>query len=422
MKYLPRIADRLLKQKLSYKGAVLIEGPKWCGKTSTAKRQANSILDLADEAVLEQAIEMIQINPALLLDGHPPRLIDEWQEIPSLWDRIRSEVDLRQQMGQFILTGSSLPPDRSRMRHSGAGRYSWLTMRTMSLWESQESNGEISLSRLFDEDYSSTATNQLDLSQLAFLICRGGWPMSVFLERDAALHQAIDYYDAVVNSDIPRYKKRKLSKEFAKRLLRVYSRHIGYQSPVATLQRDLQEGDKKPDPSTIDAYLDMLKGIFLIEEMEAWNPNLRSKTAVRSSNTRYFTDPSIACAALGIGPADLISDLKAMGMMFENLCVRDLRIYAEVLDGKVYHYRDSSGLECDCVVHLRNGDYGLVEIKLGGESKIKEGIETLKKFDLKLDFEKMKRPSFKMVLTGVGSYAYRNAEGIWIVPIGCLRD
>lgn len=422
MRYLKRIADSILKQRLSYKGAVLIQGPKWCGKTSTAKRQANSILNLADESVLKASLELVQIDSNLLLVGETPRLIDEWQEIPELWDRIRNEVDNRQSTGQFILTGSAMPVDRTGMRHSGTGRFSLLTMRTMSLWESEDSTGAISLGRLFDSEYNATGVNEVNLEKIAFMICRGGWPLSVFMDTEAALHQPVDYYDAVINFDIPRYKKKRLSKVFAERLLRAYSRHIGYQTPVTTLQKDLQEGANHPDDSTVNSYLDIFKDIFVIEEMEAWNPNLRSKTAIRTSSTRYFSDPSIACAALGIGPSDLINDLKAMGMLFENMCVRDLRVYAEALDAKVYHYRDGNGLECDCVIHRRNGDYGLVEIKLGGERNIQDAIDTLKKFDERLDFEKMKRPSFKMVITAVGPYAYRNAEGIWIVPVSCLKD
>lgn len=422
MEYLERIADRLLKQRLSYKGAVLIQGPKWCGKTSTAERQSRSILNLADGIILNDARELVKLDPRMLLAGAVPRLIDEWQEIPSLWDRVRNEVDKRQELGQFILTGSAMPVDRTEIRHSGTGRVSLLTMRTMSLWESKDSTGAISLEGLFDSNYRQTATNESNLEKIAFLICRGGWPMAVSMQRDAALHQPIDYYDAVINFDIPRYKKRRLSKIFAERLLKAYSRHIGYQSPVTTLQKDLMEGDRKPDDSTVDSYLDIFKEIFVIEEMDAWNPNLRSKTAIRTSQTRYFSDPSIACAALGLGPTDLLNDLKAMGMFFENLCVRDLRIYAEALDAKVYHYRDGNGLECDCVIHRRNGEYGLVEIKLGGEGNIQEGISTLKKFEERLDYTKMKRPSFKMVLTAVGPYAYLNSEGIWIVPITCLKD
>lgn len=422
MEYLPRIADSLLVKRLAYKGAVLIEGPKWCGKTSTARRQSKSELDLADTEILEESLALIQINGKALLEGASPRLIDEWQELPRLWDLVRNEVDKRNLFGQFILTGSALPPDREAIHHTGTGRISRLTMRTMSLWESKESSGEISLKELFDGKTGMTGRSDCTLEDIGYYIVRGGWPMSIGIPKEGALLQATDYYDAVVNYDITRIKGQRKSPIFANNLLRAYSRHIGYQTPLTTLQSDLTAGGKTPDVETIDSYISSFKDIFVIEEMKAWNTNLRSKTAIRTSNTRYFTDPSIGCAALGAGPADLIRDLKALGMMFENLCVRDLRIYAQGLDGEVYHYRDSSGLECDAVIHLRNGKYGLVEIKLGGDSQIKAGCETLNKLEKKIDTEKMGSPVFKMVLTAVGKYAYLNEEGIWIVPITTLKD
>lgn len=422
MKYLPRIADSILEKRLLYKGAVVIEGLKWCGKTSTARLQSKSELDLADSVVLDEAKTLIQINGKILLSGETPRLIDEWQELPRLWDLIRNEVDKRHEFGQFILTGSSVPADREEVHHSGTGRFSRFTMRTMSLWESQESSGEISLGDLFEGKAGMTANNSVSLEDICFMIVRGGWPMSIGMPKEGALMQAVDYFEAAVNYDITRVKGIRTSPVFAQRLLRAYSRHIGYQTPVATLQADLDEGGKKPDPATIDSYLTSLKEIFMIEEMQSWNTNLRSKSAIRTSPTRYFTDPSIACAAIGAGPDDLIRDLKSLGMFFENMCVRDLRVYSQALDGTVYHYRDSAGLECDAVVHLRNGKYGLVEIKLGGETLINEGCESLNKLEKKIDTDKMGKPSFKMVLTAVGNYAYQNKDGIWIVPITTLKN
>lgn len=422
MRYLPRISDKTLAERLESKGSVLIEGPKWCGKTSTALQQAKSVLNLADLNTLEEAKEIASLNSSLLLAGDTPRLIDEWQQIPKLWDAVRNEVDRRQLVGQFIFTGSALPANRETLLHTGTGRYSRMTMRTMSLWESGDSNGGISLADLFSGDKSITATNKLDLEDIAKVICRGGWPMAVIMSEPASMRQAIDYYDAVVNFDISRVDGVRRSPFTANRLLRSYARHVGLQSTLTTLRDDIKNGDDSIDIGTVTSYINALKQIFVIEEVPAWNPNLRSKTAIRTTETRYFTDPSIGCAALGVGNGDLISDLKFMGMMFENLCVRDLRIYANSIDGDVYHYRDSNGLECDSVVHLRNGKFGLVEIKLGGEKLIEDGVFSLLKLASKLDHTKMPEPSFLMVLTAVGNYAYCRKDGVWVVPIGCLKN
>lgn len=422
MEYLPRIADRILKEKLSFRGAVLIEGPKWCGKTSTGRRHSKSELDLSDPQILREASVMINIDGKQLLTGVIPRLIDEWQDLPGIWDLIRNTIDRRSAFGQFILTGSAVPPDMDEVHHTGTGRIGRMLMRTMSLWESKESSGEISLSALFDGATGMIGHNECDLDRICYLIARGGWPMAINLPPKGALMQAVDYYNAVVNFDVARIRKKRLTPDFAKRLLRVYARHIGYQTPLTTLQKDLGEGEARPDINTVSTYLSAFKDIFMIEEMPAWNTNLRSKTAVRSSPTRYFTDPSIGCAAIGAGMGNLKNDLKALGMLFENLCVRDLRIYAQALDGEVYHYRDSAGLECDCVVTLHDGRYALIEIKLGGENNIKDGISNLNKLESKIDYERMSPPVFKMVVTAVGSYAYQNPEGIWVVPIATLKD
>lgn len=422
MKYLPRISDKTLAERLESKGAVLIEGPKWCGKTSTALQMANSVLNLADLNTLEEAKEIASLNTSLLLSGETPRLIDEWQQIPRLWDAVRNEVDRRQSVGQFIFTGSAVPPNRETLLHTGTGRFSRMTMRTMSLWESGDSNGSISLADLFSGDKSMTATNKLDLESIAKLICRGGWPMAVMMSEPASMRQAIDYYDAVVNFDISRVDGVRRSPFTANRLLRSYARHVGLQSTLTTIRDDIKNGDNSIDIGTVTSYINALKQIFVIEEAPAWNPNLRSKTAIRTTETRYFTDPSIGCAALGVGYGDLVSDLKLMGMMFENLAVRDLRIYANSIEGDVYHYRDSNGLECDSVVHLRNGKFGLVEIKLGGEKLIEDGVASLLKLASKLDHTKMPEPSFLMVLTAVGNYAYCRKDGVWIVPVGCLKN
>lgn len=422
MDYLPRIADKILQDKLSYRGAVLIEGPKWCGKTSTGRRHSRSELDLSDPLTLKEAVTMVNIDGKELLKGETPRLIDEWQDIPMLWDLIRNTVDHRSEFGQFILTGSAVPPNMNEVHHSGTGRIGRMMMRTMSLWESKESTGEISLSALFDGETGMIGHNDLDIDRICYVIARGGWPMAINLPPKGALMQPIDYYNAVVNFDVARVRNKRMSAAFAKRLLKVYSRHIGYQTPLTTIQKDLRDGDAMPDIETVGSYITAFKDIFMIEEMQAWNINLRSKTAIRTSPTRYFTDPSVACAAMGVGAGNLKSDLKALGMLFENLCVRDLRIYAEAIDGEVYHYRDSAGLECDCVVSLHDGRYALIEIKLGGDNNIKEGMSNLKKLEAKIDYTRMPRPSFKMVLTAVGSYAYQDPEGIWVVPVATLKD
>lgn len=417
--------DTLLEKKLQAKGAVLIEGPKWCGKTTTAEEIATSKIMLAKPDIKEHFKSLLEIDTDAALAGETPMLIDEWQTVPKLWDAVRYTVDHRHAMGQFILTGSAVPDkDAEKEReHSGTGRFAWLTMRPMTLFESGESNGTVSLGELFQAPEKILQKNALKLSDIAFLICRGGWPIAVGLPEEAALEQAFDYYDAVTKEDVTNVDGVKRASERVKRLMRAYARHQGTQASIATLKGDLKNNDTTTlDEDTISSYLDALRKIFVVEDMPAWNPNLRSKTAIRTTDTRYFVDPSIATAALGLGPTDLMNDLNSMGFFFEAMCVRDLRVFAEALNGKVYHYRDKSGLECDAVVHLRNGQYGLIEIKLGGDSLIKEGAETLNELANQIDTTRMKSPAFKMILTATGEYAYRRPEdGIYVVPIGCLR-
>lgn len=421
--YKKRIADKILAKKLKGKGAVLIEGVKWCGKTTTAEQIAKSILYMARPEDKEQNLTLADINPSLLLAGEVPRLIDEWQLAPKLWDAVRFEVDHRGEEGQFILTGSSVPASMENVSHTGTGRFSWLTMRPMSLFESGESNGEVSLNNLFNNPQRISAINNLTLNDIAFLCCRGGWPRSVFMDNDIALEQAYDYYDAVVNSDISRVDGINRTPERVKNLMRSYARNIGTQASYETIKEDMIKNDTNSlDSDTVYSYINALKKIFVVEESPAWNPNLRSKIATRTSETRYFVDPSIGVAALGIGPDDLINDLRTFGLVFEAMCIRDLRVYADANNGKVYHYRDSSGLECDAVIHLRNGSYGLIEIKLGGDKLIQEGAENLLKLRSKIDTEKMNNPSFMMILTATGNYAYKREDGIFVVPIGCLKD
>ena len=417
--------DGLLKKKLEAKGAVLIEGPKWCGKTTTAEEIAASKVMLARTDVKNSFRSLLEIDTDAALSGETPMLIDEWQTVPKLWDAVRYTVDQRRKMGQFILTGSAVPDKEAEkeIEHSGTGRFAWLTMRPMSLFESGESNGTVSLGDLFAGPQKILEKNSLKLQDIAFLICRGGWPMAVDLPEEAALEQAFDYYDAVTKEDITKVDGIKRASAKVQRLMRAYARHQGTQTSIATLKDDLKSNDTETiDEDTISSYLEALRKIFVVEDMPAWNPNLRSKTAIRTTDTRYFVDPSIATAALGIGPADLINDLNTMGLLFETMCVRDLRVYAEAHNGKVYHFRDKKGLECDAVIHLRNGQYGLIEIKLGGETLINAGVETLNQLESQIDTDHMKDPAFKMILTATGDYAYRRPDdGIYIVPIGCLK-
>ena len=422
-KYKKRIADDIIAKKLKGKGAVLIEGPKWCGKTTTAEQLANSVLYMSEPDKLNQNIAMVELSPSLLLKGETPRLIDEWQIAPKLWDAIRFEVDHRDDEGQFILTGSAVPADSSSIQHTGTGRFAWVLMRPMSLFESGESNGSIRMLDLFQTPEKIAAINEIDIERLAFLVCRGGWPRASFLEEDIALDQANDYYDAIVKSDISRLDGVLRNQERVKTLMRSYARNQGAQVSNSMLKADMMANDADTlNEDTVMSYVNALKKIFVIEDMPAWNPNLRSKTAIRTSDTRYYIDSSIGTAALGLGPNDLIQDLQTFGLMFETMCVRDLRVFADALDGMVYHYRDKSGLECDAVIYLRNGAYGLIEIKLGGDKAINHGADTLKLLRDKIDTEKMRNPSFLMVLVGVGNYAYRREDGVYVVPIGCLRN
>ncbi len=422
-KYRKRIADALLLRKLEGKGAVLIEGPKWCGKTTTAEQIAASVLYMDDPQTKEQNVTMASLNPKRLLAGETPRLIDEWQIAPKLWDAIRFEVDHRGELGQFVLTGSAVPVDTTEITHSGTGRFTWLTMRPMSLYESGDSSGDVSLRELFGTPKAIDGESKIDIDRLAFLICRGGWPLAIDMRDEIALDQAMDYYDAVVNSDINRADRVNKNPMRVKRLMRSLARNQGQQIANTVIAADIEATDGSPiDQETVASYISALKRIFVVEDMPAWNPNLRSKTAIRSADTRYYVDPSIAVAAIGAGPSDLISDLKTMGFLFETLCVRDLRVFADALNGEVYHYRDKSGQECDAVIHLRNGSYGLIEIKLGGDALIEEGAKSLKSFQKKIDTGAMKEPAFLMVLTGLGDYAYRREDGVYVVPIGCLKD
>lgn len=430
--YKHRIADALLDRKLKGNGAVVVEGPKWCGKTTTAEQLAGSVLYMDDPDKITEHITMANIRPRDLLLGDNPRLLDEWQIAPQLWDAIRFEVDHRKGQGHFILTGSSVPiqedddediPENQKIRHSGTGRFGWLRMRPMALYESGESNGTISLKELFTAPEMIYAKSTLTREDIAYLICRGGWPEALEMDKEIALDKAFDYVDAIAERDMSRVDKTNRSPERVRRLMRSYARNQASQATFETMADDMRANEPKAlDTDTIASYITAMRKLFVVEESEAWNPNLRSKTAIRTSNTRYFTDPSIASASLGLGPNDLLNDFNTFGLLFETLAVRDLRTYADALMGKVAHYRDVTNLECDAVVHLRDGNYGLVEIKIGGDNLIDEGADSLKKLRDKIDTTKMKKPSFLMVLIGIGELAYRRDDGVYVVPLGCLKD
>lgn len=422
-RYKKRIADILLDRKLEDIGAVLIEGPKWCGKTTCAEQKAKSVIYMNDPKKSSMYMQLAKMSPQTLLEGETPKLIDEWQLAPSLWDTIRFEVDHRDGEGFFILTGSAVPAKTDEIWHTGTGRFARIKMRPMSLWESEDSTGSISLAALFNGSAQTAITDEKRLEDIAFLLCRGGWPKATLQKKETALERVYDYYDAVVNADISRVDNVERDAERTKRLMRSYARFQGSQTSISKIKDDVKANDAMTvNDDTIGSYIKALEKIFVIEDMPAWNPNLRSKTAIRTSDTRYFVDPSIAVAALGLGPKDLMNDLNTFGLLFETMCVRDLRVYADALGGTVYHYRDKNGLECDAVVHLRNGSYGLIEIKLGGDNLIEEAAETLKELANKIDTTKMKSPSFMMVLTALGSYAYQREDNVWVVPVGSLKE
>ena len=421
--YKARICDESLRDELAGAGAVLIEGAKWCGKTTTAEQAAQSAIYMDETGKLEQNLILARTKPERILSGPAPRLVDEWQLAPALWDSIRYNVDHSDEPGRYILTGSAVPPDTSDIRHSGTGRFSWIKMRPMSLWESLESSGEASLTAMFaGEDVTGASSANPDLEQIAFLLCRGGWPAACRLSGKVALNRAFAYLDATVKRDISRVDGVARDEGRARRLMRSYARLQATQSAATVIKADLEANESRPfSVDTVNSYVNALRRLFVIEDMPAWCPNLRCKTPVRSGDTRYFVDPSIATAALGLGPEDLMNDLTTYGLLFETMAVRDLRVYMDALSGAVSHYLDASGLECDAVLHRRNGTYALVEIKIGGKELIDKGAASLKRLKDKIDTKKTKAPSFLMVLTAVGDFAYRRDDGVFVVPIASLK-
>lgn len=421
-KYQPRVADNTLKQKLVV-GAVLIKGPKWCGKTWTAREHAKSWFLLDDPEQKEQNIALAKNSPSIALEGATPRLIDEWQIVPKLWDAVRFEIDKRGDSSQFILTGSAIPPNMSEIDHSGTGRIASLLMRPMSLYESKESSATVSLDALFHSPTQISGSSKLGLKDLAFICCRGGWPKATNFSGDDALTLSKAYYDGLVENDISRVDNVKRSTSIASRILRSYARSQGQQTSFENIRKDTGAGDGAPvSIDTIYDYVEAFRKLFVIEDSPAWNPNLRSKAAIRTSDTRYFVDPSIAAQALGTSPNDLIHDLNTFDFIFETLCIRDLRVYAEATSKHVSHYRDSNGLECDAVIHAQNGKYGLVQIKLGSDDEtIEQAATKLRELANEIDSTVMEKPTFSMILVGNAPYAYRREDGIYVVPIGCLK-
>lgn len=417
--YLPRLCDQELQSALQSSGATLIEGAKWCGKTSTASNVAKSVLYLQDPDNTASYLAMADVKPSLLLKGETPRLIDEWQMAPVLWDAIRFEVDKRDKQGQFILTGSAVPSDNVTA-HTGTGRISRILMRPMSLYESLESNGSVSLNALFNNRQDEGAISNLSVENIAFAICRGGCPASITKKKEAALRMARDYVEAVINYDVSEVDGVEKNPERVRLLLRSLARNIGTQASIQTLMDDVEATDVTISDKTIALYLNALQRIFVVEDLKAWLPSLRSKTAIRSTSKRHFVDTSIATAVMRINPDGLLMDFQTFGFLFESLCTRDIRIYAQSIDGDVFHYRDKSGLEADLIVRLKDGRWAAIEVKLGSK-QIDEAAANLLALKAKINEEKMGEPSFLMILTG-GQFAYRRNDSVWVVPIGCLKD
>ena len=413
------MADKPLDRALEASGAVLIEGPKWCGKTRTAEEKAASVLYMQDPDYTASYLKAADTKPSLLLKGDTPRLIDEWQMAPVLWDAVRYAVDQRGESGQFILTGSAVPQDNAVL-HTGTGRISRMMMRPMSLFESRESNGTVSLKALFDGDFDGEIFSSLTIEALAFALCRGGWPASVGQKESAALRRAYDYADAIINIDVSRVDDVEKNPARVRALMRSLARNLSTTASITTIRDDIAGGTETISEKTISVYLNALRRIFVVEDLSAWNPALRSRTAIRTSPKRHFVDPSIAIAVLRAAPDSLLSDFNTFGLLFESLCIRDLRVYAHAIDGEVFHYRDKSGLEADAIVHLKDGRWGAVEVKMGAK-EIEDAAENLKALRNRINLEKMKEPSFLMVLTGT-EFGYRRDDGVSIIPIGCLRD
>lgn len=416
--YKKRVADDELFELLESSGAVLIEGAKWCGKTSTGLNAANSVIYMQDEDNAGMYKQMASTKPSLLLEGETPRLIDEWQDALVLWNAVRFAVDQRQETNQFILTGSAVPKDDDK-RHSGTGRIARLRMRPMSLWESGESNGKVSLQQLFDNESDVAETSELTLEMLAFALCRGGWPASIQKTGKVALRIARNYVDEVVELDVHRLDGIERNAQRVRKLMQSLARNVSTMASNETVMADVTANDTTLSPTTFASYMNALRRIFVVDDVDAWLPALRSRTAIRTSPKRHFVDPSIPAVLLRLTPESLLKDFKTFGFLFEDLCARDLRIYAQAIDGDVYHYRDKNELECDLIISRRNGQWAGVEVKLGRNEEDNAAANLLK-LASKIDESKMQKPTFLMILTG-GQFAYRRKDGVYVVPIGCLK-
>ena len=421
-KYYKRYVEKLIEKKLKSSGAVLVAGPKFCGKTTTCSLFAKSIYRINTKSI----VTTTRMNPKIALTGDTPHMVDEWQKVPDTWNYIKEDLDIDYQFGKYILTGSSTPADKTEIQHDGAGRIVTLKMRTMSLFESLESNGMISLRGLFEnKDLNVVSANEkITLEDIAFLICRGGWPLSLMGDKDVALDITKNYYDGLFtfeDSDNERFRNKK--PEVLRMIIRSYARNISTEASLKSIINDVKQSNERTmDEKTFNEYLEALKDLYIIEDMDAWNPNIRSKTSIVSTPTRHFVDTSIACQSLGISPNDLLNDIKSFGLFFEDFAVRDLRVYASVLDGNIRHYRDNAGLECDAIIHLNNGKWGAIEIKLGGNELIDYGAKRLNTLKNKLlEKSNTQAPSFMMILTAYGP-CYKREDGIYVVPINMLRD
>ncbi len=419
--YYNRLIEEIIALKLKTSGAVLVAGPKFCGKTTTCMLYQNSFVKLNTK----QSIMMARMNPKGVLNGEKPRLIDEWQKAPDIWNQIKDELDYNYEFGKYILTGSSTPADKTEVHHSGAGRITPLNMRPMTLWESKESKGTVSLKDLFEggQNYPWDTNIDFTLDDVSFLLCRGGWPVSVLAQKEIALEITKNYYNGLFvfeDSENERFRNKK--PEVLRMILRSYARNISSEAAVSTIISDIRQSNERTmDVKTYDEYMEALKDLYIIEDMEAWNPNIRSKTSIRSTPTRHFVDTSIACRSLGVSPGDLMKDLNSFGLFFEDFAIRDLRVYSDLLGGTVKHYRDNAGLECDAVVHLEDGRWGGIEIKLGGDDNVEEGASSLKTLrDKIVGKSDEKAPSFLLVLTAIGG-AYKREDGVFVAPINLLR-
>ena len=422
--YRDRVVDRVLRLKLESSAAVLVKGVKWCGKTTTCEQVAKSVIYMDEPERRERNVELARIQPSKILEGAMPRLIDEWQIAPQLWDAIRYRADRQSIIGGFMITGSAVPVAIDELKHPGTGRFSWLKMRPMSLWESGESSGSVSLGALLKGERMTTADAVgHDLEEMCALVCRGGWPQALKMSGRARFETVKNVVAAIVSRDVSRVDGVSRDPDRALKLMRSYARLQGTSASARVIKADLAANEAaRMDDDTVYSYLNALRKLFVIEDAPAWCPNLRAKDSVRASDTRYYVDPSLAAAAIGAGPGDLMNDLKTFGFFFETLVVRDLRVYSEALGGDVRHYRDKVGLECDAVVHLPNGAFGLVEVKTGGKSLIDQGAATLGDLSELIAKKGLRPPAFKMVVTAVGECAYRRAEdGVLVCPVGCLK-